>query len=43
MSKTPNKYITGINFADRTLFALSDANKVVSLCSFATVVLGLLR
>ena len=36
MSKTLNKYIAALDYADRTLLVLSGASSGVSLCSFAT-------
>ena len=38
MSKTLNKYITALDYADKTLLVLSGASSGVSLCSFFTVI-----
>ena len=38
MSKTLNKYIRALGYADKTLLALSGGSSVVSLCSFTTAV-----
>ena len=38
MSKTLNKYIRALDYADKTLFVLSVASSVFSLCSFTTVI-----
>ena len=38
MSKTLNKYIRALGYADKTLLALSGGSSVVSLCSFNTAV-----
>ena len=37
MSKTLNKYIIALDYADMTLVVLSGASSDVSLCSFTTV------
>ena len=37
MSKRLNKYIAALEFADKTLFVLSDTNSGVFLCSFTAV------
>ena len=36
MSKTLNKYITALEYADKALFVLSGVGSNVSLCSFTT-------
>ena len=38
MSRTLNKYIEVLDYADRTLLVLSDASSNVFLCLFTTVV-----
>ena len=38
ISKTLNKYITTLDYADKTLHVLSGVGNCVSLCSFTTVI-----
>ena len=38
MSNTLNKYITTIDYADKTLLILSGGSSDVSLCSFTTFI-----
>ena len=38
MSKTLNKYMTTLDYADKALLVLSGASNDVSLCSFTTAI-----
>ena len=38
VKKTLNKYITALDYADKTFLLLSGANSGVSLCSFTAVI-----